>query len=154
MLNAFQHQRSNHYRPPLSPVPWYQCSTLFSIKDQITCYSILWSIICCSAQRFSASKIKSLISIIFTASIVRVLNAFQHQRSNHMLMLYALDYKYKCSTLFSIKDQITIDPPCPLFPGTSAQRFSASKIKSLAIQSCGQSFAAVLNAFQHQRSNH
>ena len=83
----------------------------------------------------------------------------------------------ECSTLFSIKDGITISGWPGTWPGRSAQRFSASKMESLGVPygfeilfGCSTLFSikdgitdhqgragahpGVLNAFQHQRWNH
>ena len=150
VLNAFQHQRSNHLLEPQNLPGRLLCSTLFSIKDQIT-----W--VDNKLQQFC-----------------EVLNAFQHQRSNHLITIYIIASKMcaqrfsaskikslppcfnhsrwiKCSTLFSIKDQITESTQVTFDSNESAQRFSASKIKSLRpLWPCGeQGFQDWFQVFSH-----
>ena len=140
--------------PPV-PCPWYQCSTLFSIKDQITHLRDRRGGHCGKgAQRFSASKIKSRLQSSQCHQRKGVLNAFQHQRSNHQKLKSNVGDSMKCSTLFSIKDQITAEFPTIIPIRDRAQRFSASKIKSPRLMHIKSYRSPVLNAFQHQRSNH
>ena len=133
-----------------------KCSTPFGIKDQITVPARRIERMIPSAQRLSASKIKSPAEYIryypgpgkcstpfgIKDQITQlyyfqyhylfvVLNAFRHQRSNHGIKTRWPWSSYMCSTPFGIKDQITwILPKNFLRCIISAQRLSASKIKS------------------------
>ena len=149
-------------RKRLFPADWHRpifratasCSTLFSIKDQIT-------------RAYGFQCIAS-----------SVLNAFQHQRSNHFgleeeLLLVECAQRFSASKIKSqMRAQLIYGYPLSAqrFSASKiksqlqaslliqshmrAQRFSASKIKSLQEEKKGQSYPYVLNAFQHQRSNH
>ena len=133
VLNALQHQRSIHpsrvrdlLRPP-------QCSTLYSIKDQFTrfWFRLFWRRL--RAQRFTASKINSLIygtiTDITTFSAQRFtaskINSLAVAEASTALQLCAQRFTaskinsrggatggikdFVCSTLYSIKDQFTDD---------------------------------------------
>ncbi len=109
------------------------CSTPFGIKDQITRFWKVISLAMRSAQRLSASKIRSREDIKGMGFGTDVLNAFRHQRSDHASSTRAWRGSTGCSTPFGIKDQITQMMIRRIDIVLSAQRLSASKIRSLLL---------------------
>jgi len=151
VLNAFRHQRSTQFQLVSDVADHLLCSTPFGIKDQLSRIRSHDSLSRFCAQRLSASKINSGLTLI---SILA---------------------KRKCSTPFGIKDQLSYDrnnylpgvhvlnafrhqrstqrPSGSCFSSScSAQRLSASKINSGKQELRVFRIDHVLNAFRHQRS--
>ena len=132
VLNAFRHQRENHYLECTVTTEEGRCSTPFGIRGKITSIGLeRYRLAKAGAQRLSASEGKSQCFIPFNPVAPVVLNAFRHQRENHR----------------------TSAAPGILIL-TSAQRLSASEGKSLSQKVSFETVRQVLNAFRHQRENH
>jgi len=135
VLNAFRHQRSNHRHPHPSGPEGRACSTPFGIKDRITYITFPKIYPTFRAQRLSASKIESPAAPPGPERQEAVLNAFRHQRSNHLRaggaginpaqVLNAFRHQRSNHARSSINWAVN---------GRRAQRLSASKIESQSIR--------------------
>ena len=107
------------------------------------------------AQRLSASKDKSLQFALGTPKKVVVLNAFRHQRINHVRQCVFCFVGNDVLNAFRHQRINHLGPTRPtLLKTPGAQRLSASKDKSLIFERCKILNSSVLNAFRHQRINH
>ena len=132
MLNAFRHQRINH--------------------SLLRAFLFLTGL---CAQRLSASKDKSLRELGVDQAVKVVLNAFRHQRINHAQLGWHHHRRHHW-VLNAFRHQRinhVVDHSGCIFD-LSAQRLSASKDKSLKLNSGRATELEVLNAFRHQRINH
>ncbi len=136
------------------PKPPFTCSTPFGINERITNNATIREHWERSAQRLSASTKESLAGFANLRGAYGVLNAFRHQRKNHLRLGIIRVRKLLCSTPFGINERITCQrqtvETCP----ACAQRLSASTKESPPSPVCRLVIHVVLNAFRHQRKNH
>ena len=103
VLNAFRHQRINHERVKARLKRVASAQRLSASKDKSRSLSPIPFPPPTGAQRLSASKDKSLDTISGSLVEPHVLNAFRHQRINHLDDLAVKMRDHVCSTPFGIK---------------------------------------------------
>ena len=131
------------------------CSTPFGIKDRNTCPPRITLKANPYAQRLSASKIGTHEGGVHQGVDAGMLNAFRHQRSEHLVQFPF--QRARCRMLNAFRHQRSEHAECRLGRRREkkhAQRLSASKIGTPRSSPCTMSLDLMLNAFRHQRSEH
>jgi len=134
VLNAFRHQRKNHFNgiyvanflvgaqrlsastkePRRALIVWPTsgaCSTPFGINERTTPVFRNWFHRKLCAQRLSASTKEPQYISFQDFFGTKVLNAFRHQRKNHLQRIADWHYLLKCSTPFGINERTTVRDP-------------------------------------------
>ena len=145
----------DHYRHSKCTSTLRSCSTPFGINEWITQSARrVARRIGCVLNAFRHQRMDHLGTFSMMAHVGSVLNAFRHQRMDHGIGTTGNVLLNLCSTPFGINEWITKRTKCCVIFWLCAQRLSASTNGSLQNGALTTGGSLVLNAFRHQRMDH